>query len=218
MSPSDPAVAEHYRRAWGGLAAPELIPDAPFHLMGPRVIRNWSPSQRGRRRVRSPLPRPGIFATRSGRARSFCISFPSVTGVALSLRYRQGRVRPDDQFITFFEFSEKKPRDALGTGQIPSEIGRPAYRDVVEAGVPKLNAVAQGIARAAGSGRRCLASISHVRVTWGALGCLVEDDRRVVLVLSCAHILLMARGCRETRSSSQAPPSAAAPRRISWQN
>lgn len=187
MSPGDSYNAERYREAWLRLAAPGLESVAPFRLLGPRVLRNWSPFRESGVAFKGDvLEKASALLAHDGE--KLIGAFPAVTGVALSLRYRRGEVMRNEPCITFF-VSEKKPQEALRAGLIPPEI-RGIPTDVVEAGIPKLSALAPG--HSPGSRLRPAepgCSISHHRVKSGTFGCLVEDGQHVVYVLSCAHVM-----------------------------
>jgi hypothetical protein len=192
MSPADSYVAERYRQAWLKLAAPELPPGVPFHVLGPRILRWWSPSHvHGVMFDRGMFEKVSIGLAEDGE--KLITSFHGVTGVALSLRYRRGEIIRDEPCITFY-VSEKQPRETLGRNLIPSKMhGLPT--DVVEAGTPALSAVGPSHtpgSRLAPAQPGC--SVSHHRVTTGTFGCLVEDDQQVVYILSCAHVLSDAAG------------------------
>jgi hypothetical protein len=121
-------------------------------------------------------------------------SFPNVRAVALSLRYRRGRIYPDEPCITFFVSRKLSPDFFEDRHLIPPAIeGVPT--DVVEAGEPELHMAPAG--HTPGVRLRPMepgASVSHFRVTSGTFGCLVEDGAQELYVLSCAHVLSDAAG------------------------
>ena len=107
--------------------------------------------------------------------------YPGTSGVALSLRYRDGEILLNEPCLTFFvhEISSAHniPRYLLG---VPT--------DVVEAGRPVLHS---GGTHVPGSRLNPIepgCSISHFRVSSGTFGCLVQDSLGIY-ILSCAHVL-----------------------------
>jgi hypothetical protein len=118
--------------------------------------------------------------------------YPEVTTIALSLKFVQGKIIPNTPCITFF-VARKLPRQQLRDKVIPSFIeGVPT--DIIEGGTPRLQHSAAP--HAAGSRLRPAqpgTSASHMRVSSGTFGCLVEDETKRY-VLSCAHVLSDATG------------------------
>jgi hypothetical protein len=109
----------------------------------------------------------------------------NVNGVAVSLKYKD-RVIVPEPCITFFVNTK------LSKNQVPVPVPDSidgVRTDVVEGGAPVLYTAAAGHI----PGQRTRppepgTSVSHVRVTSGTFGCLVEDDQHSY-ILSCAHVL-----------------------------
>lgn len=165
--------AEAYRNAWL-----ETIKPAP-----------WDPElddARGVMADRALLARAAHLLAASGTR--LVHRYPYVHAVALSWRYRERRVWPNEPCLTFF-VTEKLPSDKLGSLAVPPQIdGLPT--DVVAAGRPQLHAAAAGHTQ--GTRSRPVEprqSISHHRVSSGTYGCLVKDALNKLYVLSCAHVL-----------------------------
>jgi hypothetical protein len=193
--PLDPAAK--YRNAWLRLIVPKLRADSRSHLMSLGQLRDleWSPEQEKAlsfERHGGLVYRASQILTQHGE--ELIRSFDSVSGVALSFRYRHGEVIPEEPCITFF-VSRKQPLHALERPIPPTIDAVPT--DVVEAGVPELHRASAG--HSPGSKLRPAepgCSISHLRVTSGSFGCLVEDDHGVLYMLSCAHVLSDASGSK----------------------
>jgi hypothetical protein len=119
--------------------------------------------------------------------------FPVATAVAVSLKYSNGEIVPNQPSVSFF-VDKKLPVNKLGNRAIPKEIdGVPT--DVVEAGIPRVLSSA-GVPHIPGTRARPAppgSSVAHLRVTSGTFGCLVED-RTNTYILSCAHVLSDAAG------------------------
>lgn len=187
MAARDPDHAERYRAAWLRLVAPDLD-RGPFELLGPRLLPvRWPQAIEA---IRFSPVDPVVARARTillTRGHDLLLSFPSASGVALSLRYRDGEIVADEPCLTFF-VAEKLPGDLLGNRAIPGEIaGIPT--DVVESGKPDLH-VPPGHAQ--GTRLRPLqpgGSICHMQLSSGTLGCFVEDAAGTTYVLSCAHVL-----------------------------
>ena len=109
---------------------------------------------------------------------------PQATGIAASLRYVDGEIRPNEPCITFFV--SEKLRDRF-FWSVPAKIDG-VLTDVVGAGTPVLHKAAGHVpglrSRPADPGM----SVSHFRVSSGTFGCLVEDGNSQY-ILSCAHVL-----------------------------
>jgi hypothetical protein len=203
--PEDSKAAEQYRQAWARFGAvarrvyqsyqatPELLPE--IYTRFETVLPRWRPPEIGdglgfdqsdefQEKYRKAAAAIDEFGD------TMLSSFPLVSGVAVSLRYAGGEILPEP-CVTFFV--EKKLPESAGEPAIPRSIaGVPT--DVVEAGRPVLQTSGAGHIR----GQRIRpaqpgTSISHIRVTAGTFGCLVEDEKRQY-ILSCAHVLSDAAG------------------------
>jgi hypothetical protein len=109
-------------------------------------------------------------------------NYPGTVGVALSLRYRNGEIQPNEPCITLFVSEE------AATSRIPSEF-QEIPTNVVVAGTPVLNAGGPHTPGTPVNPVEPGCSVSHSRVSCGTFGCLVRDDDNKQYVLSCAHVL-----------------------------
>jgi hypothetical protein len=176
-----PHNQSNYLEAWRRFAEDsrerqsEFAAEGSFRRSSPESVFGHDQSvQYGLRQAGAVIERYGVDLIRY---------FPQATGVAASLRYVNGEIR-NEACITFF-VSERLSRRFFGP--VPPQIdGVPT--DVVEAGTPLLHKATGHVPglrlRPAEPGM----SLSHLRVSSGTFGCLVEDGNRQY-ILSCAHVL-----------------------------
>ena len=189
--PIDSNAAEKYRQAWLRLAKSVATSEEVFELAGEAGFEEErvAPTGEGVEVLNDPM---GIrISDVIDKYGDKLIKGCSGTGgIALSLRFRDGEVLPDQPCLTFFVDDKETAKH-----NIPREIdGVPT--DIVEAGTPVLHS---GTSHVPGLRLRPVepgCSISHFRVTSGTLGCLVEDDNGVTYILSCAHVLSDKLGAR----------------------
>ena len=174
--------AARYRLAWREVAGDDF-PGELRTIFGerPKPITRLLPWRSSEFLLESPLAQRIAEVIDKQRER-LITRFDGVTGVALSLRYRDGEVITDQPCLTFYVSHQDAGRE------IPREVeGVPT--DVIDAGRPVLHALPR---HAAGARIRPAApgySLSHVRVTSGTFGCLVRDHAGTLYALSCAHVL-----------------------------
>jgi hypothetical protein len=182
--PSDPDAAEKYQQAWRRLAESLGSSEKSFELAvaGGFEEKPPSPPSEGVDVLNDPvgIHISDIIDKYGDKLIQDC---PGTGVVALSLRYTDGEILPEQPCLTFFVDDKEAAKH-----KIPREIDG-VLTDIVEAGIPALQA---GVSPMSGFRIRPAepgCSISHLRVTSGTLGCLVEDDQGVLYVLSCAHVL-----------------------------
>jgi hypothetical protein len=198
------SAAEQYRQAWFRLGAAARRADRSYQRTPELILERYARFETASQRM-PPAAGDGLEFDQTDEFQemyrkaaaaidefgdAMILSFPLVTGVAVSLRYAGGEILPEP-CITFFV--EKKVPESECEPAIPRSIaGVPT--DVLEAGRPVLQTSGAAHVR----GRRIRpaqpgSSVSHIRVTSGTLGCLVEDEKRQY-ILSCAHVLSDAAG------------------------
>ena len=185
----DFASPESYLNAWRALAqTPRDELSIRSRLGDPRAseeVDGWSET------VKQGIPLDGEFVARATsvldiESTSLFEDFPSVIGVALSLRFQRGAVVRSQPCLTFFVTEKFLPEEleSRSIRNIPKELeGIPT--DVVAGGSFEFHHAPGDMLRPVEPGT----SISHGQTTGGTLGCLVEDDQGNTYLLSSAHVL-----------------------------